>query len=875
MEQRHQTQMQIEEQEQNQIQDSTQPQPSSRSENYSESKTILKSVGNKKKKTQRKQQDSTNYNSHRDSVNTKFGNSSLASAGSSSSSSATASSLSLPPLPFPPEFAARCLSAATVSSSNMAMNMKSSGAASVTITKGRMFGPSPPPSKTNNSFQSSTTDPSSLNAQNSNSNTNTTNIDLAALAQSGGINLADLGLDISSTSGSTNSNTRTNSDSSSQPATTPCTEAEMKALMSMFVEFMGFFSDQDNLNSSNNTNNPDESIINTTTFSSSNPNLSKENFIRMNAAALAASQARNNSSTFSNLSKSAMNANKGGTFTGNSSPFPVFSMLFGAGAGVGIGASESEGDANNSNDQSNNNNDSHNKSTDFRSGHTSAPQAHPVPSSGASNETYDDETNSEWIDYYEDKDDDALRDPSIEGAEEVDRTSNDGDYDEVDVDEDEDEDEDDDDDDEIDPSMENSIRESHGHIQKLENGKERPVHWSNKVHTDIRSSPFRHKRTKQPRQFESKLQYMKSQTSKGNRQRVNKTVNSSSFMMTNEKYTVNTYTGRMNAPHKASKMGIDWETMKEMNKEFGDNALGDLDIDQHFYGSVEDNSSPEPNSNSVDSAHTFHHDDHSNPDEMIPMAEEEEKARKAAKKREKKNRKREKARREASLKAAKSAQRRREAKITSWRSRVATACSNGEISKLETLLGDSPFKNYERYGIIQNINERQDISNKKDTTDEDASDITGEYGSLNEYSNDDVNQHMEWLIHACFPKYDQKPSKREREAKYKLSSYVMKIAFEIIFQPVRNGRNLLHVAAQMGDTNFIKEVMEHIENKLDTNSEDQTNIISYLNKRCEDSGWSALHYASAYGWKEVIEILLENGFDVKTVTDPILTRRLQ
>ena len=683
--------------------------------NDQSSKQASKSGGQKKKKQQRKH-DSPNV---------------------SSGSSSSMPSHSLPPLPFPPEFAARCLNAATaaaaVSGGTMNMNMSSAGGASVTITKGRMFGPSPPPSGSNSNSSGDST---------SKATATTTNIDLAALAQSGGISLADLGIDISAHSGATN-----NADSSSQPTAAPCSEAEMKALMSMFVEFMGIFSDQDNVGRSNSSgdSSPNKS-------SQSNPPLSRENFIRMNAAALAAASAsnlqnQNNSSTFPNQSSNS----KGGA---QSSPFPVFSMLFGAGAGAGMVPSDISAEIakqtgkNQSNSKNKNNGSGGNIESRSQSATKSAPQSKAAPSSGTN-----DEAGSEWIDYYEDdndEDDDGAQNLSSEDIDQNHRICNDDEEDDGDG-----------------SSTEDTSHGNHGQTSK-----ERLVRWSSKIHADIMnatdsfakenkkaSSPLRHKRAKahpQDREFDEKSQPSSSQSMKGGRNRINKNVNATSFMMANGKYSelVKSYSGRINstlALHKAAKMGIDWETMREM-KEFGNTTLEELD--RQFYGTGEgdadDNGDDDENENKVSEK-----ENDSEQDRLLEKAEEEERAKKAAKKREKKNRKKEKAKREAALKAVQAAQKKREARITSWRSRVVTACSNGEISKLETLLGDSPFKSLEKNGIIQNIADKQDPPQKKDTIDEDESDFTGDLGSLNEYSYDDLPQHMEWLLHACFPKFNQ------------------------------------------------------------------------------------------------------------------------
>merc|ERR1712161_41551 len=79
-------------------------------------------------------------------------------------------------------------------------------------------------------------------------------------------------------------------------------------------------------------------------------------------------------------------------------------------------------------------------------------------------------------------------------------------------------------------------------------------------------------------------------------------------------------------------------------------------------------------------------------EEEASKDDEEEKVRRAAKKREKKSRKKEKAKREAAIKSAQTAHKRREKTSNSWRSRVITACNTAELGKLDSLLSENPFK---------------------------------------------------------------------------------------------------------------------------------------------------------------------------------------
>merc|ERR1712157_329053 len=192
-------------------------------------------------------------------------------------------------------------------------------------------------------------------------------------------------------------------------------------------------------------------------------------------------------------------------------------------------------------------------------------------------------------------------------------------------------------------------------------------------------------------------------------------------------------------------------------------------------------------------------------------------------------------------------------------------CSNGDVAKLDSLFAECPFKNDSKKSsrYHENIDKDNNESN--------------EVVSYLEYDNydDDIIQHMEWLLQACVPKSNLKGTQNERDARQKLATFIMSMCVEVIFQPFRNGRNALHVACQLGDVQFVKTVVEHVNaagNDKNPNSEEEKNSLTlYLDWLCEESGWSPLHYATAAGSMEVIDILLAGGSSVKILTDPSLT----
>eukprot|EP00957_Ditylum_brightwellii_P143486 10931148-Ditylum_brightwellii.AAC.1 len=65
--------------------------------------------------------------------------------------------------------------------------------------------------------------------------------------------------------------------------------------------------------------------------------------------------------------------------------------------------------------------------------------------------------------------------------------------------------------------------------------------------------------------------------------------------------------------------------------------------------------------------------------------------------------------------------------------------------------------------------------------------------------------------------------------------------------------------------------MDH--NKKASNSEHEVMPLDYLDIRCEDAGWSPLHYAAVMGNNDVVEALLAGGCNVGVCTEDTLTCR--
>mmetsp|Transcript_10294 Transcript_10294/g.24680 ORF Transcript_10294/g.24680 Transcript_10294/m.24680 type:complete len:1250 (+) Transcript_10294:257-4006(+) len=223
---------------------------------------------------------------------------------------------------------------------------------------------------------------------------------------------------------------------------------------------------------------------------------------------------------------------------------------------------------------------------------------------------------------------------------------------------------------------------------------------------------------------------------------------------------------------------------------------------------------------------------------MDDALEAEERARKAAKKREKKQRKKQKQKEEAAQKAAEAAMKKKEKAILSWRSRVVSACQSGEVSKLDALLHESPLRK---------------------APDEESSLLSRSH----------ILPHLEFLLPNSVAK-NRSLLNRGKESRKKLAEYVLCQDIPIVFQPLRSGRTALHSACFQGDLQFLKLVLERVRDYEDTEDRIPSN---YLDQTCTESGWSLLHYASVAGSTEILEILLQEGCNIATITDDTHTWR--
>jgi hypothetical protein len=202
--------------------------------------------------------------------------------------------------------------------------------------------------------------------------------------------------------------------------------------------------------------------------------------------------------------------------------------------------------------------------------------------------------------------------------------------------------------------------------------------------------------------------------------------------------------------------------------------------------------------------------------------EEEEREHKAVKKREKKQRKKERLRREATEKAAEAAIKKQEKLTTSWKSRVMAACQSHDATKLQGLLGESPFKKGE-----------------------------------------DIKEHIESLLPNCVAKAKD-VVETGSDCRLKLADFINNNSSTAFFAiSAKTGRSSFHTACFIGDYYFVQFALERNDSSDDEDDADS----SYLNCTCEESGLAPVHYAVLSGSRKVLDILLGYGCKVDTITD--------
>ena len=241
-------------------------------------------------------------------------------------------------------------------------------------------------------------------------------------------------------------------------------------------------------------------------------------------------------------------------------------------------------------------------------------------------------------------------------------------------------------------------------------------------------------------------------------------------------------------------------------------------------------------------------------------AKEEEEERKRQKRRDKKARKRKRLKKEAELKAAAAAIKKREKTITSWRSRVITACTSGDARKMEMLIGESPYKNYVFEPAIKD-------EEGEEEEEEDGENNVDDGGPKNQ--EEYLLRQLNWFLPNCLQKYQTKGNASSDAVPFEfnvarelLAKYIISTSHDVFLQPVPSiSRTSIHSAAYANDVNFIKWILQGVEGEE----------RDFLEKPCTDAGWTPLHYATAGGAKSAVEFLMSEKCNVKARSQPSLT----
>lgn len=245
---------------------------------------------------------------------------------------------------------------------------------------------------------------------------------------------------------------------------------------------------------------------------------------------------------------------------------------------------------------------------------------------------------------------------------------------------------------------------------------------------------------------------------------------------------------------------------------------------------------------------------------ILEAEETERKAKAAAKKKDKKARKKERAKKEAETKAALAAKKKREKAITSWRSRIVAACSSSDESKMETLLSESPYKNF-TYNPDEFGPDNYDLDE----------------GYIPQNQEEYLIRQLDWFLTNVLQKYPElelgKIPFEKNGAREKLAKYIMQQSIDTIFIPGPSMlRNALHSAAYHNDVDFVTWIIEGQKKAVAQNTHKKENPFSdCLDALCDDAGWAPLHYAVAAGSEGVVELLLEAGCDIWSRSDFELT----
>jgi len=165
-------------------------------------------------------------------------------------------------------------------------------------------------------------------------------------------------------------------------------------------------------------------------------------------------------------------------------------------------------------------------------------------------------------------------------------------------------------------------------------------------------------------------------------------------------------------------------------------------------------------------------------------------------------------------------------------------------------VGESPYRSHAHDGV--------------------AHEGTGEQGDSPAQSWEDylANQ-MDWFLPNCLQKYPRRDASRRREspfpdnlARERLAHYVLSVSFDVALRqpPPGRRRNAVHAAAYHNDAPFLRWIVRGC-------GAAAARKAACLASYCEDGGWTPLHYATAGGSTDAVELLLAEGAGATTRTE--------
>lgn len=250
--------------------------------------------------------------------------------------------------------------------------------------------------------------------------------------------------------------------------------------------------------------------------------------------------------------------------------------------------------------------------------------------------------------------------------------------------------------------------------------------------------------------------------------------------------------------------------------------------------------------------------------------------------------------------------------VQSWRNRVAAACHANEVNKLKVLLNGNtlPFNgnganpsagsaansssstSQKTTNIPKNKIANTGIKSKGSSTKLEPNSTAAGGENLTEedrlVQQQFLHPHLEQLVHHCVPKSRQKEAtKKGQTARELLTSFILRQSGGIYFmvQPVLRaggssssiifGRSALDTSCFFSDHSVIQLVVPELFKHFDTEKKAVLDAMSnpnnlgysqpdhlpasyhnFLHQTCQDSGWTPLHYAAISGCLKTVELLL-------------------